>query len=318
MFRKGVIIVFLLCLLTAGLATALNAQEALVSARVDKNKILIGEPVLLTLEIRAPGGSTIQPFRVDSIPHFEFLKKDSIVKEEIGGALVIRQYFRITSFDSGRWVIPPIALRSNIRTPTILMDVVYTDPFDPNQPYHDIQDIRSVPFKLSKTFEKWWYLAALLLIIITLVVYWLTAEKKPKEEARIYKGAYSRAKQQLKELKEARLPENQFYARLVEILRNYLSDRAKVNSLKQTSNDLVAKIQPLFKDETLYRSLSQVMSLCDLVKFAKYDPEDVEAQSAYEVVERSVDHIEDSVKAAAAAQQAAARARAQPVEIKKQ
>ncbi|MBZ4192302.1 hypothetical protein [Niabella beijingensis] len=305
MFKKGACLIILTGLLMTGLSVALSAQDIVVSAAADKNKILLGEPVSLITEIRAPLHIKIHPLKIDTIPHFEFLDKDSVVKETIDGKQVIRQYFRITSFDSGRWVIPPLVLETDIKTAAILMDVVFTEPFDPSQPYHDIQDIRSVPFRLSKQFEKWWYMVALLLVLVTLAVYWMTGEKKPREAAKIYKGAYARAKQQLGELKASRVPENRFYARLVEILRAYLSERARVNSLQQTSVDLVEKIHPLFRDEQLYRSLEQVLSLCDLVKFAKYDPEDAEAQSAYEVISHGVDHIEEGIKNAIKAKQAA-------------
>jgi len=299
MYKKGARIIGLLYLLIAGLNAPLLAQGPSVSASVDKNKILLGEPVLLTLEVHAPAGSKLQPIRIDTLPHFEFLSKDSVVKDSAGAQQVLRQYFRITSFDSGRWVIPPIALNAEAKTASILMDVVFTDPFDPAQPYHDIQDIRSIPFKLNKQFEKWWYMIALLLIMATLVIYVMTGEKKPRAETKKYRSAYARAKQQLTELKKSQVPESRFYARLVEILRAFLSERARVNSLQQTSGDLVEKIKPLFTDEQLYHSLEQVLSLCDLVKFAKYDPEDTEAQSAYEVISKGVDHIEEGIRNAA-------------------
>ncbi|SDC14414.1 hypothetical protein [Niabella drilacis] len=299
MFIKRAWIIVLLYLLTAGFNASLLAQAPTVSASVDKNKILLGEPVLLTLEIKAPPGSKIQPVKIDTLPHFEFLSKDSIVKDSAEGQLILRQYFRITSFDSGRWAIPPIVLNAEAKTASVLMDVVFTEPFDPSQPYHDIQDIRSIPFKLGKQFEKWWYMIALLLIMMTLVVYVMTGEKKPRAETKAYKSAYTRAKQQLAELKKAQVPESRFYARLVEILRAFLSERARVNSLQQTSGDLVEKIKPLFNDGQLYQSLAQVLSLCDLVKFAKYDPEDAEARSAYEVIDKGVDHIEEGIRNAA-------------------
>ncbi len=46
------------------------------------------------------------------------------------------------------------------------------------------------------------------------------------------------------------------------------------------------------QDEQKYESLSQVLYLCDFVKFAKYHPADSETVSAFEVVEVSVNYIE--------------------------
>ena len=294
MFKKGVRILVVLMLLMVTLPAF--TQKTAVRASVSKQKILLGEPLLLKLEISRPDKNTPQQFQLDTLPHFEFLKKDSIVKEMANGAPVIAQYYRITSFDSGRWVIPPVALTPEIKTEAVFVEVAFTDPFDASQPYHDIQDVRPVPFHLSKKMERWWYLTALLLILLTLAVYWMTEDKKPKQEAKVVKGAYARAKQQLKELQSTRVPENRFYARLVEILRAYLLERTGVNSLHQKSGDLITKIQPLFADENLYKEVSHVLSLCDLVKFARYDPGNAETKSAFTIINRSIDHVEEEVK----------------------
>lgn len=158
------------------LCMAANAQQALVRAYTDKKTALLGEPVLLTIETRTPGNIKLPLFKIDSIAHFEFLKRDSVVRKEEGGSVLVQQYYRIISFDSGRWVIPAFVLQNYIKTAPVVVDIVFTDPFDANQPYHDVQAIRDVPF--AKDFEKWWYLIAAALILITFIVYWLTAAKK--------------------------------------------------------------------------------------------------------------------------------------------
>ncbi|MBO9620065.1 MAG: hypothetical protein J7539_13635 [Niabella sp.] len=287
----GILVVLGLLLLTF----SARAQEAPVKATVDKQKILIGEPLLLKLEVKADKGNTAS-FRLDTIPHFEFLKKDSVANEESGGVQVIAHYYRLTSFDSGRWVIPPIAITPDAKTEAIYVEVVFTSPFDPGQPYHDIQDIRTVPFQLSKGFEKWWYLIALLLMMLTVAIYWMTEDQKPRKEVQLARGAYARAKQELKALQTAGVTTNRYYAKLVEIFRTYLSERAKVNSLQQTSGSLAGKVKPFFNDGVLYTKVAGVLSLCDLVKFAQYEPATPETKGAHEVIDQAVDHIEAAVK----------------------
>lgn len=271
------------------------AQQALVRAYVDKNKILLGKPLLLTVESRVPGNAKPQPFKIDSIPHFEFLKKDSTQKESAGGSNVLRQYYSITSFDSGQWVIPAFVLTAGIKTLPITIDVMFTDPFDPTQPYHDIQDVRDVPG--SSDFEKWWYMIAGILILLTLIIYWLTRPRKPKPLKPAIKGdAYKHAIRKLEALKKGKQDEITFYTRLVQIFRTYVLERTGIESLQQTSTDLIAKLKPLYKSEANYESISNVLYLSDYVKFAKYDPEDSEATSAFEVVSQSIGIIEQEVK----------------------
>lgn len=271
------------------------SQPALIKASIDKNKILLGEPLWFMVEIKSPQGSNIQPIKIDSIPHFEFLKKDSIVRTSESGLSVIKQYYKITSFDSGRWVIPPFLLRPNVKTPSILVDVVFSDPFDPAQPYHDVQQVRSVPFKMETKYEEWWYPIFVALIFITLLYYWFRREKKTQ----IAKQApavlpYDKAMKKMGELQKGKLQTNIFYARLVDIFRAYVAERTGIESLHQSSNELVEKLKPVF-DEAKYKNISQVLYLCDFVKFAKHKPAETEARSAFETIEQSINHIEHTI-----------------------
>jgi hypothetical protein len=114
-----------------------------VSAKVDRSTILIGEPILLTLEVDVPENEAIRFFALDSLPHFEFLSREKIDTSNTGSGTVLSQVIRITSFDSGHWVIPAFVLIDSIQTDTIPVDVGFS-PFDPQQPYHDVKDIIEV------------------------------------------------------------------------------------------------------------------------------------------------------------------------------
>ena len=55
------------------------AQNSItIKASVDKNKILIGEPLLLTIKTEIPENAAIKFLVIDSIEHFEFLEKPII------------------------------------------------------------------------------------------------------------------------------------------------------------------------------------------------------------------------------------------------
>jgi hypothetical protein len=62
-------IVSLLLLLAVLYSSA--QQKTTVKATVDKNKILIGEPIQITLEADIPINEPIHFFAIDTIPHFE-------------------------------------------------------------------------------------------------------------------------------------------------------------------------------------------------------------------------------------------------------
>lgn len=271
----------------------LNAQPVSVNAFTDKNKILLGEPFWLTLEARGINATSLPKFNVDSIAHFEIISKDSISSTKSGDTLIVKQYYKLLSFDSGQWVIPPFLLRPFVKTNSILIDVVYTEGFDPNQAYHDVQKIKGIPFAIDVNVERWWYPTALMLILLTLIIYWLTQEKKIKlKDRHSHNSAYKTAMQQLVALKKSDAECKKLYAELVEIFRTYVFERTGVLTMQETSVSLAEKMKPIFKENVKYDQLSNVLHLCDFVKFAKYRPEKNETTQAFETIESAITYIE--------------------------
>ncbi len=67
-------IVFFMFLLAGSLSV--SAQETpTVKASVDKNQILIGEPIRFTIDVKSPWFSGNELPQFDSIPHFEMIEK---------------------------------------------------------------------------------------------------------------------------------------------------------------------------------------------------------------------------------------------------
>src|SRR3979409_1750558 len=95
---------FLPLLLAVIVVTA--QSKTTVKASVDRNKILIGEHIQLTLEADIPENELIHFFIIDSLPHFEILSKPKIDTTNTHDGTRLRQIISITSFDSGHWVIP--------------------------------------------------------------------------------------------------------------------------------------------------------------------------------------------------------------------
>src|SRR5580658_9272602 len=93
--------------------TAISQTTVSVKASINRKKILIGEPVQLTLEAKVPANADIAWFPEDSIPHFEFIRKGRIDSVFSGDEKSFRQDILITSFDSGTQVIPGLSISVN-------------------------------------------------------------------------------------------------------------------------------------------------------------------------------------------------------------
>lgn len=293
--KRGVVGV---CVLLMLFTNSSLAQTTTVKATTDKSKILLGEPFWLTLEIKALNDNNVKSFELDTIPHFEFITKDSIERKINGDTTIINQYYQLTSFDSGQWVIPPIILRPYIKTNSVLIDVGYTEGFDPQQPYKDVKPLKEIPFKLDASIEKWWYLIALILILIVLIIYKATDPKKKIITNNVSPAsAFKRAMASLLELRASNeKDEKLFFSKLVEIYRTYIWERAGISSMQQTTNDMIDKMKPLYFDDKAYGNMSQVLQLCNFVKFAKYHPNSSERQSALDTTEQSIKLLEDWLK----------------------
>lgn len=267
-----------------------NAQGgATIKATVDKNRILIGEPLRLTIEASFSPGSVISFVKVDTIDHFEFDKPEIDTIQTNGGA-TIKGIYTITSFDSGHWVIPSFFLLPDIRTDTIPIDVVFSD-FDPKQDYHDVKDIIEVPPAKKK---HWWWLAAGAALLLTAVVVYLLRKKKPSPlpAAEVMIDPYEEAMKQLELLQSDKPEAKKYHSRLTDIFRLYVFRKKGILSLQKTTADLVLQLRSLNLSKEQFDKLSQALRLSDFVKFAKYVPTIDDDRNCFEEIRNSIMAIE--------------------------
>lgn len=262
-----------------------------VKANIDRNSILIGERIRLTLEADIPENQPIRFFTIDTIDHFEFLERGKIDTINTISGTMLRQQLLLTSFDSGIWVIPSYALdrQNEIKTDSFIINVGFT-PFDTAQAYHDIKDIIGV--EVEKKKENYWLYVAAGAVFILVMVYLLTRRKKPKATVEKIVDPFEEAMQQLDALQKQNLPIKEYYTRLTEIFRTYMTKRKNISSLQKTTDELVTQLRTLHMDPEDYQKLANVLRLCDFVKFAKYQPGTEDARIALSLIKNSIQSIE--------------------------
>lgn len=283
-------IFFITIFLCAAIST--EAQNIFtVNATVDKNRILIGEPVRLTVETNVPGNEEIRFFTIDSIPHFEFLQKGKIDTINTDNGTRLIQVITITSFDSGHWVIPSFTLAKSLKTDTIPVDVTFS-PFNPEQPYHDIKDILEVKQATNK--QKWWWYAAGAGIILVLLIIYFLSRKKPKliETPIAIINPYEEAMRQITAIEKNKPEAKQYYSSLTDIFRVYVYRKKGILSLQKTVDDLVLQLRSLKMNKENFDQLSQALQISDFVKFAKYIPNAEDDTKILNAVKKSIQEIE--------------------------
>ena len=292
MKRRGKYILSIILLLT--IRSFLTAQ-VYVKASVDKNKVVIGEPITLTLEAYIPLGQQMTWFPLDTIPHFEFLKKATPDTVESIEGKKITQVLTITSFDSGQWEIPQLelkVLKQSYYTDTSLIDVGFT-PFDREADYRDIKTILDVSNPDTKYIP--WALAAVVLISIALVIYFLRKRKTvsdivKKEPPRL--SPYDEAMHALAQLRKRGLPQNGqvkwYYTELNDILRVFVFRKLNIATMEKTNEELIIQLRDLNLSRDSFTHLAQALRMSDSVKFAKYRPGSEDNEKNYEIIQFAI------------------------------
>jgi BatD DUF11 like domain len=280
-------------LLLFGVFGAGAQDKTTVKASVDRNKILIGEPVRLTLEVDVPENEPIRFFIIDSIEHFEFLQVTKIDSSNTTTGTKLTRVIPLTSFDSGHWVIPSFVLAGNIATDSIPVDVSFSA-FDPNQDYHDIKDIIEVIPEKKKPWWQW-YAAGGGLLLLILLIYLLRKKKgRPALVHQAIINPYEEAMKQLEKLTKEKPGTKEYYSALADIFRLYVSRKNGIHSLQNTTDDFVVQLKDIALDKEQFNSLSQALRLSDFVKFAKYIPAVEDDRNTFETIKKSIMTIEKS------------------------
>ena len=259
---------------------------ATIKATVDKNKILIGEPFQLIIEADLLPESVITFINVDTINHFELLDKPLLDTINTNGGIIIKGVYKITSFDSGHWVIPSFILSPKVKTDTIPIDVVFSE-FDPNQDYHDIKDI--IEIAPAKKKQWWWLIAGGVLLLATVAIY-LMRKKKPAPivAPTVLINPYEEAMKELQQLQRDKPEAKKYHSKLTDIFRLYIFRKKGILSLQKTTADLVLQLRDLNFSKEQFDNLSQALRLSDFVKFAKYIPTNDDDKNCFEEIKKSI------------------------------
>src|ERR1700751_103555 len=170
MVRFLAYIVFLLILMM-GIYPASAQEIPTVKAAVDKNQILIGQPIRFTLDVKSPMTGSNQLPQFDSIPHFEIIEKASPDSAISAAGATYHMEWKLTSFDSGTQVIPALAVtigKQIYKTDSLHIEVSYGK-VDTAQDYHDIKGIRDLENPDVKYIP--WIVSAIAVISLFLFIW---------------------------------------------------------------------------------------------------------------------------------------------------
>ena len=271
-----------------------------LTVSVDSTVVRIGEQINYFLQVKAdtsaqvvfPEQSLFAPFELlESSPvdtfktsdHYLYTKKYSLIQFDSGDFYIPQQQVLINGFSKISKLIP-------IRVNAIKVDTL-------KQKLYDIKPLEEVQKNYEKLVAR--ILWGIVVIIILFGIFYTYLFKKRRKELKESDlPPFEKAIEQLRALENENLNKQEeykrYYSRLIEVVRVYLQEDAKIDALESTSDELLAKLEirkdagTLDLDRKTLLSLKEVLQNADLVKFAKSMPEYRIANEDRKVVETVV------------------------------
>jgi hypothetical protein len=292
----------------------------IVSATLDSTTLFIGDQTDLHLRAIGEVGEQVAMPVLDKelIPGVEIVDRtivDTISLKD--GRVQYDQYLTVTSFEDSLFYIAPLPFLSGD-------DTVWSDGLTLNvvQPFEmDTTDMAITDIKGVYKAPIWWWgifrwvLLAVLLAGVGVAGYYLITylqSRKREEEGNEVvteplRPAEEVALEKLDAIKEKKIWQQgqvkEYYTQLTDVVREYIARRFEVSSVEQTSDETLRDIRPLLNErKDLYDQLRKMLTLADLVKFAKWsatpDENELSLRNAYTFVkETTIKSLEDGAEA---------------------
>lgn len=290
MIRTAKSALFSLAILLA-MHASLRGQEIAVDAKLDTSDILIGDQISLDISFNMPlDYRVIWPFYQDTlVRNIEIIGRsavDTVINEE-ENLVNMMQSFTITSFDSGRYYIPPLlflyqpiddtAYSQAYSMPLYLE--VHSMEVDTAQAIRAIKPPLEAPFSLREILP--WILLALAAILLSLLIVYVLTRIKRKQPVFVIKPKPPQpphiiALNGLESLREKKLWQSgrlkDYYTELTDIVREYIEGRFEVAAAEMTTDEILSGMQNTDAKPEALDKLARTLTLADLVKFAKEKP----------------------------------------------
>ncbi|MGA2822441.1 MAG: hypothetical protein ABSE72_02845 [Bacteroidales bacterium] len=286
--RKTYSLLFLL--LVSG--TIAWGQGYKATAKLEPHTILIGDQVNLSLNFSFPSGTqivwpSIKDTILGNIQVISRTKVDTSWSADKKN-LQLTQKLRLTCFDSGFYTIPPIRFYyRNLPDTTIRFEqteiqvlTVHTLAVDTTLAIKPIKGPVKIPFSILEYMT--WIIAGLLFLAIAGFLLYYLIRKRKGEPIFILRPSvkYQPHEWALMELEKLRTKKlwqtgkiKEYHTELTDILRKYIEDRFHLMAMESTTSEILEDLEEKTGIQKECRTtLGKILSMADLVKFAKYLP----------------------------------------------
>ena len=262
-----------------------------ITSTLDKDRVFIGDRVKLDITLRkARGYDVVFPEVPKELGDFTFVESRPIR----GG-----YEYLLSVYETGVHIIPPIQIRykkSNTEdwviaeSPKVSVEVLSVLTGEEK----DIRDLKALVF-LKSTVSRIFF--AVVLVFFILGVIWIIwYGKKSKifiRRKKKIKTPHDIAYKQLEALRRKELPQKglikMYYTELSDIIRRYIENRFLLRAPEMTTEEFMAIVKQSSELAQEHKELLKVfLSQCDMVKFAKYGPTQLEMVDSFTAAENFI------------------------------
>lgn len=280
-----------------------------VSAAIDSTTLFIGDQTDLHLRATCEVGEQVQlpVLSEELIPGIEIVDKTIIDTAMLNdGRVQYNQYVTLTSFEDSLFYIAPLPFVSGddtVWSESLTLNVV--QPFEMDSTDMAITDIKGI----YKAPIWWWGILRWVLLALAiagigvggyyLITYLQSRARKSEDEVlptEPLRPAEEVALEKLDAIREQKIWQagqvKEYHTQLTDVLREYIDRRFEVNSAEQTSDETLRAMRPLLSEKKdIFEQLRKMLTLADLVKFAKWtttpDENETSLRSAYTFVKET-------------------------------
>ena len=270
---------------------------------VERRQITIGDPLEYTVTFVSTGSyKLLLPEKEDELGQWTVKERAELPSKDAGGRTL---KYTLAAFTTGETLIPEQVYKyvtdsgeqKEIVAPAIPVQIESILARHSNAA--GMRDIKPpLRIKTPLSYYIMWLVAIAALcwtIYYWYIKYRLRKNMLPAAPAAPPEPPYDIAMRELEKLKasgliaEGRIKE--YYIALFDIVRNFLSGTYGIDTRERTSGEIFQQLRTAAKDRKLLPALRDFFEECDLVKFAKYRPDEKICLADLETAKNIVDNI---------------------------
>ncbi len=282
-----------------------------VQAGVDKNPASIGDKIKYTIEVKSPKNiEVLFPSFAENLAGLT-IKDFGSSESGFWGSKTLAKWYILDTYETGTFTIPGATIKFRKKTDTEWQETVSKEItvevrslLGDTKEEVEIHDIEPPISTLNTTYIYIGLALLALIIIAAVIVILLKKRKKAKDTFIPPLPAHEIAFKALQDLinkdyiKTGKTRE--YYFELSNIVRHYLENRFELKAPEMTTDEFLNNLKHTNALRSEHKSLlREFLSHCDMVKFARYLPEENEIESSYGSARQLVEQTRKPVEGAA-------------------